>query len=268
MADQAKVVDTERRLYVELPLTAISGKARLKRRSCFCHYGEPFAPSQVPMSLETYMEWQIGYDALAKDVENGKKSTSITNFSFSNYKNEKKYAYELSEVLYYAHKKGLITESDISKIYGQIKSVPEGMTFERMEDMSPYRTNPVSAEYNGLDFYKMHISYPLLIHRFGKYDIFAEVTITEKQKAIGTQAMLYVCIPVTSLEFDSLPLNRTVRPKEKARWVVGKEEAMLVLELFRIFGMLSPKHRHDVLAIFEMFFAEKVSGTVRQEKLL
>ena len=39
-----------------------------------------------------------------------------------------------------------------------------------------------------------------------------------------------------------------------ADWVIGKEEAELSLEIFRIFGMLSPRHRSDSLAILKMLF--------------
>jgi len=98
------------------------------------------------------------------------------------------------------------------------------------------------------------VSYPLFVHRFGQYEIFAEIMIREKQRAVGTQAMLYVCLPITALRFKRLPLGRTLETKECAEWHIGKEEASLALELFRVFGMLSPKHRHDVMAILKMLF--------------
>ncbi len=37
--------------------------------------------------------------------------------------------------------------------------------------------------------------------------------------------------------------------------IIQKDEARLSLELFRIFGMLSAKHKFDVLAIFKMLFS-------------
>lgn len=77
----------------------------------------------------------------------------------------------------------------------------------------------------------------------------------EKQRGVGVQPMLYVCIPVTMLSFDTDPLSRVLQSKETSDWVIGKPEAQLSLELFRIFGMLSNKHRHDVLAILEKMFS-------------
>ena len=68
--------------------------------------------------------------------------------------------------------------------------------------------------------------------------------------------MLYVCLPITSLRFKKNIIGRTLDAKETADWVVGADEAALALELFRIFGMLSPKHRFDVLAILKMLFPE------------
>ena len=66
--------------------------------------------------------------------------------------------------------------------------------------------------------------------------------------------MLYVCLPLTALRFESEIIGRTLKAKETADWVIGKEEAELSLEIFRIFGMLSPRHRFDSLAILEMLF--------------
>lgn len=125
--------------------------------------------------------------------------------------------------------------------------------------MAICRTNPQLATINGVEFYRMTVKYPMLVHKFGQYDIYAEVTVKEKQKAIGTQAMLYVCLPLVSLRFKRNIIGRTLDANESGEWVIGKEEANLALELFRIFGMLSPKHRFDVLAIFDMLFGESLN---------
>ena len=92
------------------------------------------------------------------------------------------------------------------------------------------------------------------LFRSGKYDIYAEVMNREKQRGVGVQPMLYVCIPITSLAFEQDPIGRSLNAKESSNWYVGKEEAKLSLELFRMFGMLSVKHRHDVLTILETLF--------------
>ncbi len=248
--DDAKVVNSKGGLFVNLPLTKPTEKVRVKERSFFAEYGKPIATRQVALSQSAYVEWQIGYDLLKSDENAGK--TSLSEMTFHNYKGQTKYAYELSEIIYYAHRQGLIKDSDITRCHSDIIGVSEEKTFEETSSIS--RTNPREVVINGMSFYEMSVSYPLFVHRFGQYEIFAEIMIKEKQKAVGPQAMLYVCLPITSLTFARPPIGRTLDSKECGEWHVGREEASLALELFRVFGMLSPKHRHDVLAILEMMF--------------
>lgn len=247
--DGAKVV-VGSNVFVNLPMTNPSGKVRVKRRSFFAEYGEPIATRQVPISQSCYVEWQIGYDLLA--TPENKNKTTLQSFSFRNYKGKNKYCYELGEIVYYALELGLINEGEVRTTYEAIKAVSEKGTFE--ETASIARTNPKMDVINGLEFYAMQVSYPLFVHRFGEYEILAEIMIREQQRAVGTQAMLYVCIPIASLKFRRQPIGRPLDAKECAEWHIGRNEALLALELFRVFGMLSPKHRHDVMAIFECLF--------------
>ena len=250
--DDAKVCVADNELKVILPLTKPTGKIRIKERSFFGEYGLPVAGRTQNLGLKNYVEWQIGYDLLFNAFN--REKTSLQDSTFINYKQECKYAYELSEILYYSVKHDLLSIEQIQATYANIKGVPEANTLEKREDMSICRTNPQPTNVNGVDFFRMTVKYPMLVHKFGQYDIYAEVTIKEKQRAVGTQAMLYVCLPITSLHFKRNIIGRTLDAKETADWIIGKEEAALSLELFRIFGMLSPKHRFDVLAIFEMLF--------------
>ena len=254
--EDAKVFVSDAELKVVLPLTKPTSKIRIKERSFFSDYGLPVAGRTQNLGLRNYVEWQIGYDLLVN--ASNKSKTSLSDLTFMNYKRECKYAYELSEILYYSAKKGLISPEQIRATYFKIKDVPESDTLEKREDMAICRTNPQPTNVNGVDFFRMMVKYPMLVHKFGQYDIYAEVKITEKQRAVGTQAMLYVCLPITSLRFKRNVIGRTLDAKETADWTIGEEEAALSLELFRIFGMLSPKHRFDVLAIFEMIFPEIV----------
>lgn len=252
--DEAKVVNSPSGVFVNLPLTSPTGKIRIKRRSFFADYGEPVAPKQEALSLSHYVEWQIGYDLLAKgkDLDKNRERTSLPDLTFKNYKKEPKFVYELSEIVYYAYANGLLNETEIRECRDHIESVPEKETFEETESIVRTNSRPVTR--HGLDFYEMRVSYPLFVHRFGQYEIFAEIVVREKQRAVGAQAMLFVCLPITALTFEQMPLERKLKTKECAEWRIGKEEASLALELFRVFGMLSPKHRYDVLAILHLLF--------------
>ena len=148
----------------------------------------------------------------------------------------------------------MIKESDIQRTYDKILSLEDSQLFDVIDSMRITRTNPIEKTINGLDFYEMKVSYPLVVHKFGKYDIYAEVMNREKQKAVGVQPMLYVCLPITSLVFETNQIGRVLNSKECAKWLITKDEAKLALELFRIFGMLSNKHRHDICAILKELF--------------
>lgn len=249
---KAKVINDDSGLKVVLPLTQPTGKVRVKERSFFGDYGSPVSVRKKHLGLTNYVEWQIGYDLEAKNANRGK--TSLQASSFINYKGKRKYAYELSEILYYANERGLISQFEIQQIYDKIKNVDADQTFEELEEMNICRTNPIETSVNGMKFYKMTVKYPMLVHKFGQYDIYAEVIIREKQRAVGTQAMLYVCLPITTLQFKRNAIGRALDAKETGVWPIGQDEAKLALELFRVFGMLSPKHRFDVLAILKMLF--------------
>lgn len=233
-----------------LPLTQPTGKVRVKERNSFYEYGNPVAVRQTELSLKNYVEWQIGYDLLLN--EDNRSKTTLSDKRFLNYKNEKKLPYELSEILYYSFKNNYITKNDIQNVYKEIQETKE--TIDILDEMQITRTNPIETKINNVDFYKMKVSYPLIVHKFGKYDIYAEIMNREKQRAVGVQPMLYVCLPITSLKYKEQPLGRILDSNECGEWVIGKEEARLSLELFRIFGMLTEKHKYDVSEILKILF--------------
>lgn len=165
-----------------------------------------------------------------------------------------KFAYELSKIFFYSHKLGLLIDDEVKEAYNYIQAIPDSNLIDTIDSMRITRTNPVETKINNIDFYEMKVAYPLIVHKFGKYDIYSEVMNREKQRGVGVQPMLYVCIPITELSFDKEPLGRTLEPKECSKWIIKKDEAKVSLELFKIFGMLSKKHQHDVLAIMRMLF--------------
>ena len=78
--DEATIIKRNDEISAILPLTKPTGKIRLKLRNSFCEYGNPFAPRQNPISLRTYIEWQIGYDHKASDENKAK--TCLVDFPF------------------------------------------------------------------------------------------------------------------------------------------------------------------------------------------
>jgi len=232
-------------LKVKLPLTQPKSKVRVKRRNCFCNYGEPTFTRQIEISQEDYVEWQIGYDFTEGDID---KKSSIKS-SFKNSKGEIKIPYELAEILKFSYDLTYLSKDKIINVYDKIK------TYEDYFDAQPIkRTNPISINFNGLDFYQMTVEYPMFVNKFGTGGIYTEIINKEQQNAVSVQPMLFLCIPISTLEFDDCPIGRVLKPNECAYWNIGKDEAKLSLLLFQMFGMLSEKHNHDVIKIFKHLF--------------
>ncbi|GBU25650.1 hypothetical protein R83H12_02305 [Fibrobacteria bacterium R8-3-H12] len=63
-----KLIDNKE-IRVAIPLTATSGKIRIKQRSILNEYGIPIATCQIDLSQDCYVEWQIGYDVVVAEKE-------------------------------------------------------------------------------------------------------------------------------------------------------------------------------------------------------
>jgi len=104
-----------------------------------------------------------------------------------------------------------------------------------------------------------------LIHRFGKFEIIAEIVIREKQRAVGIQAMLYFCFSITELKTEHNLLGRMAEKKEFADFVLDSQNAKIILEMVKIFGMLSKSHRFDILAIISFILKSSPTCTNKIE---
>ncbi len=247
---------------IELEITSPTGKVRVKRRSQFCEYGIPVATRKENIQQTDYIEWQIGYD-LEMNKENTMK-TSLSNYVFTNSRNKSKIPYELSEILFHSYRSGFVTDEEIFNTYNFVDQISPDSLIDRNPSLQICRTNPIQKTINDIKFFSMEVRYPLIVNKFRNYDIYTEVINREKQRAVGNQPMLYLCIPLTSsnLLFKSQkgPLGpivgRTAQPKEIAIWKITKNEADLSILLFKIFGMLSDRHQDDIKSILKVLFPE------------
>ena len=93
--------------------------------------------------------------------------------------------------------------------------------------------------------------YPLLIYKFGNFEIISEIIIKEKQYARGIMPMLYLCFPLTELDDGYKLLNRTVEKKENAVFSIDKNNINVFIEILKIFGTLSVSHNYDTIEIIK-----------------
>ena len=76
-----------------------------------------------------------------------------------------------------------------------------------------------------------------------------EIIIKEKQKAIGIQPMLYLCIPIKLVEEYQEIENKLAEAKQKATYLITKNNFQLVIETIKIFSILSRNHQRDIVNI-------------------
>ena len=255
------------KIRVEIPLTTQSGKIRVKTRNSFYEYGIPTATRQIPFSQKHYIEWQIGYDVDKSDKEKLVLSTlQETHFVGANEKN--KALYELSEYLYYFVQWGIINKAEIENLCTFLQNLKNEDFIDSREDLQIFRSHPKQKQILDIEFYVSEVKYPLLVHKFGNFDVLVEIIIKEKQRAIGVQPMLYVCFPIIELlpkENMPLLLGRVAESKECAYLLLDSKDKDFLLEIFKIFGILSKNHHYDVLKILKVIKMDrnKIEGINR-----
>lgn len=246
-----KIDEAEKKIFVSCPLTSVTGKTRIKKRSILNDYGIPVATRQKPFDLSCYVEWQIGYDIKTSDADK-LKNTTTPNKTFIGANGYEKTLYELSEYIFYFYKWGIIKEDQILKIKDFLTKANEHDLIDTNADYAITRSHAVPKEILGIDFEYTQVKYPLLIHKFSPYEIVTEIKVTEKQRAVGTQPMLYFCFPITELSFKRPILGRTAESSKTADFIVDKDNIFVFLEAIKIFGILSSSHKQDILSILSV----------------
>lgn len=238
---------------VAIPLTATSGKARIKKRDMLNAYGNPVATCQTPFSQNSYVEWQVGYDTIVDDPDK-LKLTTLPKVTFLGANGKTKALYELSEYIFWLVKWNFVTKAELRKLEKKLVGIPTDKLFDTHPDLSIKRSHLIEKEFNGVPFLATRVEYPLVIHKFGSYEIVAEIITREKQRAVGVQPMLYLCFPVTELvPAPGKPplIGRPAHSKEHADFVINEHNAKVFTQLLYLFGMLSENHRRDILAIIK-----------------
>ena len=242
-------------LKIAIPLTLQSGKTRVKKRSILNEHGIPAATRSNPMTKECYVEWQIGYDVLVGDAEK-ENLTTLTEKSFTSYKGKQKYLYELSEYIHYFYIWGIITYDELVTLREYLETLPTHSYFDTHSDMAIRRRIFIEKTINDIPFLYTVIESPLVVHKFDQYEIVTEIEIKEQQRAVGMQPMLYFCFPLTELDDGANLLGRISNAKEEATFTFDANKKFLLIEMLKIFGMLSANHNHDVRNIITLILGE------------
>lgn len=236
---------------VAIPLTKGTDKTRIKKRSILNEYGIPVSTKSEPFTQSCYVEWQIGYDVITSDTEKLEKTT-LKDLRFIGANGKEKALYELSEYIKYFYDWKVISKESLINIENYLKQLSEDNFLDTNPELSIKRTHPINKTINDFNFMWTKVEYPLLVYKFGKFEIVAEIKITEKQYAIGTQPMLYLCFPITELENSENLLGRTAQTKEFANFVINDKTINVFLEMLKLFGTLSKNHNKDAISIINV----------------
>lgn len=246
-----KVDKKNQKIEVAIPLNIVKGKARVKERNNQHENGLPFSPRKKKIYENCYIEWQIGYDVLKNDDKKKENSYLKDEIIFRNYDNKEKILYELSEYVYFFYQWGMIQKNDLEQIIN--RSIDKNKFIDTHSELTIDRSNKIGKKINHLDFYYSQIKYPLLVYNHGIYQIITEITIKEKQAAVGNQPMLYFCIPMDKIndEEGNKLIGRTTETNEQGIFTIDKSSCNIFLKMMDIFSLLSEKHNHDIKKILE-----------------
>ena len=223
---------------VRLPLTDVSGKVRPKERTPD-GYGEPLAPTKTDLGAKHYLEWQIGYDTREADAPNVVKEIQFIR------RGETKFGAELSKLLVDALRLGVISTNDLLRERDRLAKLAEA-TLEEREGITTEKT-PLDAK-GGLPdgFTRWTQKVPQFLRETEHGWI--QIQLKPRQRAVGNQAMVYVCLPMPRvLSADGKPrAPGPAKTKETVFYDFTRTNAGFLLDIIRAFAIASQQHNEDM----------------------
>jgi len=224
---------------VRLPLTDVTGKVRVKEKSSD-GFGLPVAPMKVPLGKKHYLEWQIGYD-----IASTNSPTVVPEIKFIR-NGETKYGHELSKIIFEAVRLGIISTNDLLHEIDLLKKIRPNEFEENQAVQVEISTNAAADGFQSA------------IQRLPQFTKttphgWVQIQLKQKQRAVGYQAMVYVCLPMSEvLTMDGTPRKTgNAKSKETVYYDFNRANAGLLLDIIQAFGMASQQHNEDIRHILE-----------------
>jgi len=218
------------------------GKFRFKNRSRIFDFGKVFSTREIPFGKNSYLEWQIGYDIPVNKV-NEETLDTWGNRTFVGRNNKRKIPFELFDIYQALIESNIIKNSTTNELYDEI------LNYKIFLDSEFISINtPDDFTINNVDFKRTKINLPTYYY-FNEDKTNIEVSIKQQQYASGVQAMIYFCIPILSFSDGKQIIGKTSKEKENLCYIINQRNKQSILNLIRIFGMSSQKHRDDILNI-------------------
>ena len=222
---------------VRLPLTDVTGKVRVKELTPD-GFGIPVAPSKTVLGEKHYIEWQIGYD-----IPNTNSPSVVPEIRFTR-NGETKFGHELAKIIFESVRLGSLSTNDLIREIEALKKIPPTGFEESRAVQVEVTTNATSDGFQ---------SVVQRLPQFTKTTAHGSVQIQlkQKQRAVGYQAMVYVCLPMNQILDMTGNLRKPVpaKSKETVYYDFRRENAAFILDIIHAFGMASQQHNEDIRQI-------------------
>ena len=222
---------------VRLPLTDVTGKVRVKEKSSE-GFGLPVAPSKTVLGEKHYLEWQIGYD-----IPNTNSPSIVPEIKFIR-NGETKYGHELSKIIFEAVRIGILSTNDLAREIDSLKKIPPS-EFEESQSVQVEVSTNAAAD-----------GFQSAVQRLPQFTKstphgWVQIQLKQKQRAVGYQAMVYVCLPMAEvLAMDGSPRKPgSARSKETVFYDFTRANSDLLLDIIHAFGIASQQHNEDIRQI-------------------
>jgi len=234
---QVLIFTTGDSVRVRLPLTDVAGKVRMKEKSSD-GFGLPIAPSKSILDGKHYLEWQIGYD-----IPNTNSPTVVPEIKFIR-NGETKYGHELSKIIFEAVRLGILSTNDLVREIEALKKIQPGEFEESHAVEVEVSTN---SDADGFQSAVQRLPQFTKTTPHG----WVQIQLKQKQRAVGYQAMVYVCLPMAEvLAMDGSPRQHgPARSKETVYYDFTRENSGLLLDIVHAFGIASQQHNEDIRRI-------------------
>jgi hypothetical protein len=223
---------------VRLPLTDVTGKVRPKQRTDDGN-GEALAPTKTALGAKHYLEWQISYDTRDADAPNVVKAIQFTR------RGEAKFGAELSKMLVDALRVGVISTNDLLRERDRLAKLAEA-TLEEREGTIIEKTplDPKAGLPDGFTRWTQKTPQFLRETAHG----WIQIQLKPRQRAVGNQAMVYVCLPLNRvLAADGSPRPPgPAKTKETVFYDFTRANAGFLLDIVRAFAIASKQHNEDM----------------------
>jgi hypothetical protein len=234
---------------VRLPLTDVSGAARVKQRADD-GFGVPIAPTRTNLDGSCYLEWQISYDTMAAD-----HPSIVPEVTFQR-GNRTKHGCELTKILVGALEQGVVTRDELKSLRGELDQL-KPIDLESAEKVALQPEPQVARDAvlpAGFERFVQRV--PQFVRSTPQGSV--EIQFKPKQRAVGYQPMVYVCLPSVLWRQENGELRGPghAKSKETVIYRFGAAERDFLLSIVRAFGAASHEHNEDLSKILDAILAK------------